>query len=246
MKKLLSVCAATASLLCASVAVQAAPIGSLSSMDDAAFGVGSITHDSATTLEWLDLDKSRAYSYNYVTSQMGAGQSFDGFRLASNTEFFALVSHSGLAATPAGSAAFDTFWGFAELLGANFAADDESGFGCRFAIHGVTGAPALSGFSPSTHGTAAFGLIHRLGGFGGCSGSNPIVDVFNTEGISPFALADDTAATMGGDGSFDKTIAGFYLVRDGNSVPEPGTLPLVGLALALAWRGKARARQARR
>ena len=77
--------------LCAP-ALQAA----LLSLDDAQFGVGAITLDTSSNLEWLDVSLTSNRSYNDVSSQLGAGGEFEGFRYASQAEVQALWAQAGI------------------------------------------------------------------------------------------------------------------------------------------------------
>ena len=38
------------------------------------FGMGTVTRDLATNLEWLDLDLTTAYSFNSVMAEFGSGR----------------------------------------------------------------------------------------------------------------------------------------------------------------------------
>ena len=68
----------------------------LMSQDDAMFGLGSITHDTDTGLDWLDLTVTQGLSYNNVSSQLGAGGSYDGWRYASTAEVNMLMVNAGI------------------------------------------------------------------------------------------------------------------------------------------------------
>lgn len=56
--------------------------------------------DTATGLDWLDVTTSVNLSYNYVSSQFGAGQQFDGWRYATRTEFNAFLTNYGISSAP--------------------------------------------------------------------------------------------------------------------------------------------------
>lgn len=79
--------------------------GSLISADHADFGPDSLTIDTTTNLVWLDLEHSDPissgdYSYNYISTQFGAGGEFEGFRFASEDEVLALMSSGGMPDAP--------------------------------------------------------------------------------------------------------------------------------------------------
>jgi hypothetical protein len=70
--------------------------GALISVDDPAFGQDSITCDTATGLEWLDLTHSTGQSLLQVIGHLAPGMAFDGFRPASADEVRALWQNAGL------------------------------------------------------------------------------------------------------------------------------------------------------
>lgn len=56
--------------------------------------------DTATNLDWLDVTTTAGMSFNYVSSQLGVGGQFAGWRYATGNEFNTLVSnYSGIAIT---------------------------------------------------------------------------------------------------------------------------------------------------
>ena len=65
-------------------------------VDDAVFGIGSITRDTGTGLDWLDLTLSSGRSFNDVNSQFGVGGDFEGFRYATETELGQLFTNAGI------------------------------------------------------------------------------------------------------------------------------------------------------
>ena len=60
------------------------------SADDPLFGVGAMTVDSSTNLAWLDLSITEGKSFNEVSSQLGVGGMYSGYRFASPDEVYAL------------------------------------------------------------------------------------------------------------------------------------------------------------
>jgi hypothetical protein len=68
----------------------------LISVDDATHGVGALTRDTATGLDWLDLSLTYNRSYSSVTSQLGSGGQFAGFRGATAAEVQSLMVNAGL------------------------------------------------------------------------------------------------------------------------------------------------------
>ena len=53
-------------------------------------GDNLITHDTETGLEWLDLTETKKMNYNYISSQLGSGGEFEGFRYATKNEMDSL------------------------------------------------------------------------------------------------------------------------------------------------------------
>ena len=53
-------------------------------------GDNLITTDTESGLNWLDLTETNGLSYNYVSSQLGVGGQFEGFRYATSDEVVAL------------------------------------------------------------------------------------------------------------------------------------------------------------
>lgn len=72
---------------------------SIVSADDPVFGIGSITRDTDTGLEWLDLHHSSGRTLADVVLQFGQGGDFEGFRYASLLEVDTLFQHFGLELT---------------------------------------------------------------------------------------------------------------------------------------------------
>ncbi len=68
---------------------------SLKSGFDPIFRADSITIDSETGLEWLDLKHTNGMQYNYVSGQFDAGQEFAGWRYASASEVSVFWTNGG-------------------------------------------------------------------------------------------------------------------------------------------------------
>ncbi|ARN74886.1 hypothetical protein [Oceanicoccus sagamiensis] len=58
--------------------------------------LGSITRDTSTGLDWLDLTETNGRSYVDVSGKLGEGQEFDGWRYASVDEAQALWKNFGI------------------------------------------------------------------------------------------------------------------------------------------------------
>lgn len=78
-------------ILCLSFATQAAFI----SLDWKSSTDGLITRDTQTGLEWLDITEARDLSYDQVSSQLGSGGQYSGFRYASGDEVIQLLKNFG-------------------------------------------------------------------------------------------------------------------------------------------------------
>jgi hypothetical protein len=68
-------------------------------LDDLKFGPGSITRDTDTGLDWLDVPLSEGRSYNDVSLQLGPGGDFEGFRYADHGEVQQLIYDAGIGET---------------------------------------------------------------------------------------------------------------------------------------------------
>ncbi|NET46994.1 PEP-CTERM sorting domain-containing protein [Okeania sp. SIO2B3] len=74
-----------------------APVkAALISLDDFVFGAGSITRDTDTNLEWLDVHLSQDRTFIDVAGEFGVGGEFEGFRHANVAEFETLVLNAGI------------------------------------------------------------------------------------------------------------------------------------------------------
>ena len=52
--------------------------------------------DSTTSLEWMDFGVNSADTYDFVASQLGTGQAYDGWRLATKDEVYNMYSNTFL------------------------------------------------------------------------------------------------------------------------------------------------------
>ena len=68
----------------------------LEERDDPVFGFDSITYDTETGFEWLDLTESLNMSFNEVSEQLGTGGDFEGFRYATADEVGDLFLAAGI------------------------------------------------------------------------------------------------------------------------------------------------------
>jgi hypothetical protein len=71
-------------------------VGSIISGDDPVHGPGSLTIDTNSGLEWLELTLSTNLSPDFVSTQLGQGGLFEGFRYATIAELTALFENAGI------------------------------------------------------------------------------------------------------------------------------------------------------
>lgn len=67
---------------------------------DSAFGVDTITRDTTTGLDWLDLTATNGMSYDQVLSELATGGTLEGWRYASHDEALLLWEHIAGISTP--------------------------------------------------------------------------------------------------------------------------------------------------
>ncbi|MEM7454698.1 MAG: PEP-CTERM sorting domain-containing protein [Planctomycetota bacterium] len=67
----------------------------LVSMSDPVFGADSITLDTETGLQWLDLTQTAGLTIADVQAQQSPGQLFEGFNVASTSEMQTVISNGG-------------------------------------------------------------------------------------------------------------------------------------------------------
>ncbi len=167
----------------------------------------NITRDVDNNLEWLDWTLTTSRSFNNVSVDLGTGKPLEGWRYASGVELRDLAISAGVPA-----ALIDAFGPLntAATALANALGITNSSSQWTAAIFDDIGQ------NPNTH---------RLGGvqIGSASLSSTIVDVPNdpTKFFNQHWL--DTSALF---------TVGSALVRDGDTIPEPGTLALLALGVA--------------
>ncbi len=85
--------------------------------------LGSITRDTSTGLDWLDLTETNGRSYTDISSQLGAGQEFDGWRYATVDEVqqlwknFGLIEGTGVYISKNDTSQYNGFINAVSLLG---------------------------------------------------------------------------------------------------------------------------------
>lgn len=170
----------------------------LMSMADPVFGVDSITLDTDTGLEWLDVTLSVNRSFLDVSGELGAGGDFEGFRYASVDDLLTLFTNAAIPNVNNYSAAnVGPAQALAILLGA-------TGFQDAF--------PETVGFTgtSNTPGTRVVALIDYVVSING----GVTTDVY---GATATTNSDESMALLGDNG-------GSWLLRDA-SLPAPVPLP---------------------
>ncbi len=204
---------------------------SLISANDAVYGAGSLTQDSDTGLEWLDLTISRGLSYNSVIN--GVGNSFlaNGFAVATMGQVEALLTHAGWngvddSALPLGVpghlATVTTLINLLGTVGTN-AFPGELAFTEGLALIGSTANVANDGLGRQFSTITQSGEAGRIA----CTTAGTIQFPNQTVNASSCRVAPGFAADY----------FGVYLVRRtvNTNVPEPSTWSLMIAALVGVW-----------
>jgi hypothetical protein len=93
---------------------------SILSVGDSVFGAGSVTRDTTSGLEWLDLTQSLNLSFSDVSIELGVGGNFEGWRYATKLELDTLLfNYTGTASFVSGLTFYDhnSLDGLVDLLG---------------------------------------------------------------------------------------------------------------------------------
>jgi len=201
-------------IVCISISANAAVV----STDWQNLGDNLITHDTVSGFDWLDLTETNTLSFNQVSGQLGAGDQFQGFRYATESEVVAL-------------------W-------ANFAVNLAAGAPTSFAgpDSGVQGAASTLGnifpeFSTFSFLAGASGIIGEA--------SSPTSNWVLGAAITTPPSVQTTYYSKGqldADNATGLTYVGSYLVRPA-VVPLPAAVWLFGSGL-LGLIGLARRRKA--
>ena len=210
----------------------------LISQSDIAFGADSVTLDTGTGLEWLNVDISVNRSFNDVSGQFGTGGDFQGWRYATGAEVRNLIVSNTVplaGSLSPGSLDIPSAFNFADTLGPTLmdqiAIPPGPFVSNTFGLIGV-----YAGNLPGEYGlgsvtldgvteTGVPGPIFQFAQFG----------VGDVTGSFPFENADT---------QFDDR--GSWLVRGGEvtvQISEPGALAIfgiviVGLAVSRRSRGR--------
>lgn len=186
------------------------------SVDDGVFGVDSITLDTDQGLEFLDVTFSADRSFDDVSSHLGAGGNFEGFRYATEDEVILLVNNFGFSPSAVaggqvlGNTGNDQLSGLVDLLGATQP---------FFHLHAET-----------------IGITATLDG-----ADQRFVRIRDN-----FSGDDLVGSNFAVSPSFQNSEWGSFLVRPVAAVPEPSSLTIVltlfsGILIARRFRRRPRA-----
>jgi hypothetical protein len=177
------------------------------SIDDATFGADSVTRDTETGLEWLDITKSAGLSYDFVSANTGVGGYFDGWSYASVARVTELFTSAG---------------GLESQLGANNALNFEP----VQKLLGLWGTTYIDGSSPPP---TEFGMAFACNT--DCMQSTGAFATFRYEFNGSFPAVAIAEFNPGWDGAPALTNVGHALYRQTSAVPIPAAAWLFGSAL---------------
>lgn len=182
----------------------------LLSVDWKMAGDGLLTRDTATGIEWLDVNQTYNKTKNDVSSLTGTGGFAEGFRLATREDFFGLYSGAGLSTSYSEASPNAT--------NVNY-------------IQSARNLQNLIGYSEILNLTVS---SHIMAGFLADDGGSPLYSAFGFVGVYDY-FSEEKADFYRADSYWVNSPAasyiGLYLVRDvptAVSVPEPSSLALLG------------------
>ena len=203
-------------------------VGAILFSSDSTFGTDTITLDTDTGLQWLDVPLSTAFTYGEILDELQPGGIFDGYRLATEDEVLTLWGNSGINTGLLGSFVSENYNPIVDLM----------------SFVGITSHNGNLGGGISfdfTFGNFDNGIVH----------GQPVEEGtrITLAGISavPFQESnfDFTGRASFGTVPFgnDNTSHGSWLVVASASVPEPSIIilfatGLIGLGFTLRRAGK--------
>jgi hypothetical protein len=168
------------------------------------------TTDTVSGLDWLDVTTSVNQTFDYVGSQFGVGEVYEGWRFATGNEFNALVN--GAAGTNVTS-----------LTLQNFLPE----------VNDYSAADQLLSLLGTVYTGASISYTRGFIADTNPSSGNAMAAYIRNDDTSP-TYQDWTRAheyqNMDATDNYDTF--GSFLVRSSTAVPEPATLSLLGLGLA--------------
>jgi hypothetical protein len=211
--------------LAANLSVAATEASAALVSENSSYGANTLTLDTSTGLEWLDLTLTQNLSINQVSGQLGAGQQFAGFQYAHASDLHTLFLNGGVSTEPLfdSTAASDitAVTNLISLLGQTFT-QNTIGEG----IFGTQGWTADHRFFPDD---AEAGRVSIQQNFANC----PCADAL--------AFSSGLASALDADPGI-----GSFLIRPFTpAVPEPSTWAMMILGFAglgfMAYRRKSAA-----
>jgi hypothetical protein len=181
------------------------------------YGANTLTLDTSTGLEWLDVTLTQNRSFNDVSAQLGAGGQFAGFHYGSRSEVHTFFLDAGFSAEPLAfspdASNIAAAQNLISLLGETFNEHISFGVIAEFSVFGTSGITGDHNF------------------FGGAPNETDIAQVVIQEPCGAPACATARATNIG-NGSLDYTdpTVGSMLVRSAE-VPEPASVILLATAV---------------
>ncbi len=198
--------------------------------ENSSFGSNTIVLDTSTGLEWLNLTLTQNLSINQVSSQLGAGQQFDGFRLAFQSELHTLFLDGGIPTEPlffsTTAADLTTVTNLISLFGQTFFENIPFGNG-----------------TITQFGTRGWTADH--GSLGPNDAEWGILSIQQNAADCPCALAEAFGGALNPGPDLALATSGSFLVRSVTpAVPEPSTWAMMVLGFAglgfMAYRRKSK------
>lgn len=196
--------------------------------------------DTATNLDWLDVTTTAGMSFNYVSSQLGVGGQFAGWRYATGDEFNTLVSNFSGVSIPTGAyyvqpLETDRIDGLVSLLGSTLDTHMLASYGATWDAYNGTQEGAGMDYTQGI-------LADSSSSCGGCQWVGHISDRDYYPIWTDFAAAHDFYVGT----SFREQWLGSFLVREhlAAPIPEPETYAMLLAGLGLIGLSRRRLRSA--